>query len=101
MRTGTFSTRSEQIHHDTADETHRDILEAHISSFCCSQNLGSFYNGAGEIDSVSLAGSCWLRASQASSSEKVLTSAVVYWYLTVHILVKLADLLNIFAFHVV
>ena len=47
---GSFTTRTERIHHDTADETTRNTLEAHIFSFCCSQNLGSFYNGAGEID---------------------------------------------------
>ncbi len=52
--TGSFTTRRERIHHDTADETTRETLESHVSNFCCSQNLGSFYNGAGEIDGETL-----------------------------------------------
>lgn len=47
---GRYTTRAELVHHDTADESTQSTIEAHISSFCCSQSLGSFYNAAGDIE---------------------------------------------------
>ena len=48
--TGNFTVSTESVLHDTREETTKQALEAHISTFCCSTSLGSFYDIAGNID---------------------------------------------------
>lgn len=58
---GSTLVRTESVLHDTRDETKQELLEVHISAFCCCSGLGSFYNAAGDVEG-NLAFACLLEA---------------------------------------
>lgn len=47
---GTTAVRTESVVHDIHDDVERQLLEVHITTFCCCDSLGSFYNEAGEVE---------------------------------------------------